>query len=89
MSGYNLELGQENNRALTNLGINSNPYELTVEDFKNIVIAPVNSNSVNDYGTQFPIFIECEEATETTMETKLLIQLCQVLSQTPSTKDTM
>ena len=62
MSGYNLAMGQANNRALTNMGINSNPYELTVEDFKNIVIAPVNSDSVNDYGTMFPIFIEYEEA---------------------------
>lgn len=63
MSGYNLELGQENNRALTNMGINSNPYELTVEDFKNIVIVPVNSDSVNEYGTMFPIFIEHEKLT--------------------------
>ncbi|MBR4868377.1 MAG: InlB B-repeat-containing protein [Clostridia bacterium] len=63
MSGYNLAMGQENNSALTNMGINSNPYELTVEDFKNIVIVPVNDDLANDYGAMFPIFIEHEEAT--------------------------
>ncbi|MBQ4155765.1 MAG: InlB B-repeat-containing protein, partial [Clostridia bacterium] len=63
MSGYNVAMGQERNSALINTGISSNPYDLTAEDFKNIVIAPVNSDSVNDYGTHFPIFIEYEEAT--------------------------
>ena len=63
MGGYNYERGQENNRAISVLGINTNPYEVTVEDFKNIVIAPVNDDLADDYGTMFPILIEHEEAT--------------------------